>query len=81
MKNPTLAIACAPCGVPIAPVLHPKPDTVISCPQCGTAEPYSEVWAGCMSEIAQRLRRMPTDDAKWRFRAGPPPVTASPDQA
>lgn len=75
MKNPALAIACARCAVPIAPVLHPKPDTLISCPQCGAAEPYREVWAGCMAEIAQRLRGKPAVEAKWRFRAGPPPVT------
>ncbi len=74
MKNPALAIECAKCAVPITPVLHPKPDTPISCPECGASDPYREVWAGCMAEIGNRLGGRATPDARWRFRAGPPPV-------
>ncbi|ODS94658.1 MAG: hypothetical protein ABS49_11560 [Erythrobacter sp. SCN 62-14] len=78
MKNPAIAIECATCAVPVNPVLHPKPDTVISCPQCGAAEPYSAVWQACMTDFPQRLAGKPSD-ASWRFRTGPTPVTKMPD--
>jgi hypothetical protein len=75
MKNPALAIECGACAVPIAPVLHPKPDTLISCPRCGAAEPYAKVWGECMADFPLRIAGRPTD-ARWRFRSGPPPVKA-----
>jgi hypothetical protein len=72
MRNPAIAIQCGGCLVPIAPVLHPQPDTLISCPKCGASEPYSTVWAVCMEEVKTRPIGKGVDlraPARWRFRA------------
>lgn len=83
MKNPAIAIECDPCGVPINPVLHPKPDTPVACPKCGASEAYEVAFKACLDEFSDRVRRKlnspDTADAprlafKWRFREGLQPV-------
>lgn len=81
MKAPSRAIICGACRIPVNPVIYPKPDTEISCPQCGARDSYSEVHRVCMEEVKHRFGRilaLPPADGdeaaperrafKWQFR-------------
>lgn len=72
MRNPTIAIQCGACEVPVSAVLHPTPETVISCPDCGASDTYEDVGKACFAEVAARpIGSAPEDRpaSKWKFRA------------
>ena len=73
MKNPAAIMLCGACRVPINPVVHPKPETEISCPSCGTSDTYAAATAICMEEVKERFSRATGSSAestefKWRYR-------------
>lgn len=76
MKAPSRAIMCDPCGVPINPVLHPKPDTLLTCRKCGASDAHDVVFRACLDEFSDRVRRnrncksvadLERPAFKWRF--------------
>lgn len=72
MRNPAIAMQCGACLVPIAPVLHPAPETLITCPQCGASDTFAVVRQTCFDELATRPVLGAEDTRaplKWKFRA------------
>lgn len=76
MKAPSRAILCDPCGVTINPVLHPKPETPVTCPKCGASDAYQAAFKACLDEVSDRVRRnrncksvadLERPAFKWRF--------------
>ena len=78
MRNPATAVICGPCRVAVTPVLHPQPETMISCPQCGATDTFRDVTAECLEQVKQRFSRATgrsaeSTDWKWRYRDTTPP--------
>lgn len=73
MRNPSIAIECGACRVPINAVINPEPSTMISCPKCEASDTFAEVRRICFEDVAARFRRAINPHAdqpavKWKFK-------------